>query len=32
MLSESFSVWVLPLVTPYSVPLIHISLTGSVYR
>ena len=31
MLSESFSVWVLPLVTPFTVPIIHISLTGSVY-
>ena len=31
MLSDHFSVWVLPLVTPYTVPIIHISLTGSVY-
>ena len=30
-LSESFNMWLLPYLTPYSVPIIHISLTGSVY-
>ena len=31
LLSTEFLVWVHPHLTPYVVPLIHISLTGSVY-
>ena len=31
MMSQYFSVWILPFLTPYTVPVIHISLTGSVY-
>lgn len=31
VLSEDFMVWVLPYLTPFTVPIIHISLTGSVY-
>jgi len=30
-LSESYYVWVLPHITPYNLPVIHITLTGSVY-
>ena len=30
-MSEEFNVWVYPYITPYSFPIIHISLTGSVY-
>ena len=31
LLSTQFLVWVHPHLTPYVVPIIHISLTGSVY-
>jgi len=30
-LSEEYYIWVLPYITPYTLPIIHISLTGSVY-
>merc|ERR1719278_2323804 len=29
-LSEEYYIWVLPYITPYTLPIIHISLTGSV--
>ena len=31
LMSEYWDRWVIPFITPYSVPVIHISLTGSVY-
>ena len=31
LLSTEFLVWIHPYLTPYVVPIIHISLTGSVY-
>jgi hypothetical protein len=30
-LSEYFYIWYLPYLTPVTLPLIHIALTGSVY-
>jgi hypothetical protein len=30
-LSEPFYIWLLPYLTPFTLPLIHIALTGSVY-
>ena len=30
-LSEEYYIWVLPYITPYTLPIIHISLTGSHY-
>jgi hypothetical protein len=31
-MSEHYSIWILPYITPYTLPIIHIALFGSIYR